>query len=372
MSSENSLQISEVRYLVISDIHFGNRRNPAWRIANNLWEYIEGFKDLDILFIAGDVFDKEMWFHSDDVPVIVNVFLKLYSHCEENSIKLRVLKGTDIHERGQFKTLAVMAKKFERLDFRYIGEVEVEYFQEYNLSCLYVPDNHLDGGKLSQEHIRKTVLSSGRDKVHIAIVHSWFNHHLPEIHKESCYDEEFFLSLVEFFISNGHIHIPQMYLRIITQGSFDRIAHNEDHPKGGVLFHIKGDESTWCFVQNTNALPFKTLKLASQDVDKCFDQVNKLVRDLPEYSWVSIRAKESHPFYHSVEELGRRYPLIRFEKKALVEKEQKLISSEVALKTDYTVIGLFKENIVDKILEEMTETDKSALRSLRNKLEALL
>lgn len=357
-----------MRYLVLSDVHLGNPRNPAWRIINNLTEFFDGFSDesqftnLDIIFIDGDFFDKGLWFFSDDINAINGWVLSLFEFCERHSIILRYIEGTSSHDRKQFRNFISLAERFSLLNFKYIEDMCVEAFYDFGITCLYVPDEHEHGGEKSQAVIKKHLDQLGLEKVDITIMHSWFKYQVPEVASASKYDEHFFLEITRYFISNGHIHGPSTFDRIFGQGSFDRIAHNEEHPKGAMLFEIRPDEQYPFFVQNKNALPFKTLHFKNNDLEKALASIDKVVVDLPEYSWLRIKAKESHPVLSSLEVLSKKYGHVRFEKiteEDEAKKKQNLVDQKAFENLDYVAIVLDKDNIVEMTLKEVEASETS-------------
>ena len=351
-----------MRYLVISDIHLGNQRNPAWRILKNMRTFFEDFSGdsqfakLDILFIAGDFFDKALWFSNEDVGNILSFILDLFGFCETHGIRLRYLEGTPSHDRKQFKNFLPTVNLFKGLDFRYIEEMCVEGFYDLGITCLYVPDEHEGGGEKSQILIQEKLEELNLDKVDVSMVHSWFKYQVPEVSSSSKYDEEFFLKHTKYFVSNGHIHGPSTYDRILGQGSFDRVAHREEHAKGGILVEISPEDSYFFFVENKDALPFRTVHIKTKDLDKALEQIDKVAVSLPEYSWIRIKAKESHPVLASIDQLSRQYTHIRFEKiteEEEIQKSQQLVNQKAFESVDYKAVHIDKDNIVNLILSEM-------------------
>ena len=381
----------QVRYLVFSDVHLGNARNPTWRILENLRDYFCQFKQdsfedkfgkLDLIFIGGDFFDKGLLFSSDEIVSITSFVCDLFLFCEQQRIRLRYLKGTDSHERNQFKNFVPVALRFKYLDFRYVEDMEVEFFNDLGISCLYVPDEHAGGGEKSQNLIEEKFKELQIEKVSIAMVHSWFKYQVPEVASTSKYDEKFFLDRVEYYISNGHIHAPSTFDRLVTQGSFDRIAHNEEHKKGAFVFDISPYNQLFFFVENKNALPFITVTLKDQKNDKHIDKelasIEKLASSLPEYSWIRLRGKESHPLLSSLTVLNSKYPHVRFEKITIEEEErvnQQLVNQKDFEDINYEAPRLDRDNIVSVLVEEIKVRRQGKINYdphfLRNHLERL-
>ena len=374
--------LTKVRYLVISDVHLGNQRNPAWRIIKNLRTYFGDFSEssqfikLDILFIAGDFFDKALWFSNEDVSNILSFILDLFGFCERYGIRLRYLEGTPSHDRKQFKNFLPTVKLFPLLNFKYIEEMCVEGFYDLNMTCLYVPDEHAGGGDKSQVLIAAKLEELGLKEVSISMVHSWFKYQVPEVSSSTKYDEAFFLGITKYYVSNGHIHGPSTYDRIIGQGSFDRVAHREEHAKGGILIELSPDDSYFFFIENKEALPFKTLHIKTKDLDKALEIIDKTTLELPEGSWLRIKAKETHPVLASIDQLGRQYTHVRFEKiteEEEVQKTKQLIDQQAFDTVDYKAVHIDKSNIVNLILDAMHRNEMDHdFNLLENHLKGLL
>lgn len=358
----------ELKYLVISDIHLGNHRNPTLRILRNLEDYLlldsKPTYNLDIIFIAGDFFDKALQFSQEDIFYINRFILKLFDYCEKYRIKLRYLEGTPSHDRNQFRNFSPFLPRFPQLDYRYIETMCIEVFEDLGITCLYVPDEHEHGGESSQRVIDRYFQDNHIEKVDITIMHSWFKYQVPEVASKTKYDEAFFLDRTRYFINNGHIHTPSTYERIVGQGSFDRMAHNEEHPKGGTLMTISPEGMHYLFIENKQALPFITLTLKSKDIDVCLKYIDKKVKDLDELAWVRIKAEEGHPFLQSLEVLKEKYPYLRFEKKALDSIQERLVNENAFMTLDYKPIELHKGNIVSMILSRVEVQDTSRLETI--------
>lgn len=375
-----------VRYLVISDVHLGNARNPAWRIILNMREYFCHFEEeafvakfgrLDILFIDGDFFDKSLFFSSDDIVAITSFVVDLFAFAERIQMRVRYIEGTPSHDRNQFRNFVPVARNFANLDFRYVEEMGVEYFSDLGITCLYVPDEHAGGGEKSQALIDQLLKDLKIDKVSIAMVHSWYKYQVPEVSSSTKYDEQFFLDRVIYYISNGHIHIPSTFERIVNQGSFDRVAHGEEHPKGAVLFDIKPDVQYFFPIENKNALPFRTLHFKNKDLDGALEQIDKVAPELPEYSWIRLKAKEMHPILGSLDLLNQKYPHVRFEK--ITEEEEsrslkQLVDQQTFDNVSYEAPRLDPTTIVDQIMQAMMDNKftNHDLPRLRSHLEGLV
>jgi len=237
------LNKSKVSYLVLSDIHLGHSRTKTEYIVNSLHNYFATnnklFKKLDIIFIAGDTFDKLLFTSSKEYILAIDWLTTLALYCVKNNIKLRMLEGTPGHDWRQVESFYTIISKLDiSLDYRYIQDLSIETMDDLGISILYMPDevNH-EAGKTYLE-VKSLLEAAGRTQVDIGIFHGQFHHQLPMIKLESSHNEEDYLSIVKYYINIGHIHISSSYGRILAQGSFERLAHGEEGSKGGMVMNI--------------------------------------------------------------------------------------------------------------------------------------
>ena len=338
-----------------------------------------GMSDLDILFIAGDLFDAALWFSNEDVAHILLFMRKLMDWCERHEIKLRVLEGTPSHDRGQSKNLVPIAETFKDLDFRYIETMCVEGFYDLNITCLYVPDEFGGSALQSQELIQAEMDSLGYDKLSIGIMHGMFKYQVPELASDRFkYDERFFLDRIQHFINIGHVHVFTTYERIIAQGSTDRLCHGEEGPKGGclqVIDPIQGN--SFFFVENKLACLFVTVHVRVKDLDKGIEQIRKKAESLPAFSHIRIKAARNHPVLNVFDQISRDFPMLFFSKLTEEEEQEKnkLLTQQDLLDINYTPIHITKENIVSMVMDGVKSKFSfrgEQLQKLENQLQSLV
>lgn len=378
------VQKQNISYLVISDIHLGVKRVSVRSILSNLKTVFTNFdKDgpmtkLDIVFIAGDLFDQALWFTNEDIVLIISFIRDLMGWCEHHAVALRILEGTPSHDRHQPRNLVPIAENFPRLDFRYVETMCVEAFNDLGITCLYVPDEFGGSAEKAQGLILNEVHRLGLSRVDIAIMHGMFKYQVPEITSDRYkYDEEFFLNLVRWFINIGHVHRPSTYERILAQGSFDRIAHNEEHAKGCMLMELDTNVGNkFFFIENKGAAIFKTIHVRWKDLERAVAQVRNVCSELPDNSHVRIKAAKGHPVLNVFDQLARECNGLNFSKITEEEEEekQKLYDSKALLTVDYTPIHIDKENIVPMLMTEVRNNfdfKPYLLDKLQQKLELL-
>ena len=357
------VQTSEkIKYLVLSDIHLGHKRNTTREILFNLTVYLDylspnsRFKDLDILFIAGDLFDQAMWVTDDDVVLIQQFASRLMKMCEHFGIRLRILEGTPSHDNHQPRILVPLAATYKKLDFRYVETMCIESFTDLGITCLYMPDEFGGSALEAQRLIQEEMDNLHLEQVDIAILHGMFKYQLPEIASERFkLDEEFFLKRVKAFINIGHVHIYTTYERILAQGSFDRLSHGEEGPKGAIYIELHPQGNSFYFVENTRAKKFVTCHVKTPDLEKAVAQVRKIASKLPDDAYLRIKTTKSHPVFTVFDMISKEFLMLTFTK--ITEEEeserQQLLDGNELLDMNYTPVQIHKENIVEMIMTEM-------------------
>lgn len=344
--------------LSISDVHLGNKNTSADFIMENLTKFFNGFSiknnfdDLKVVFIAGDLWDDALQFSSEYLPGFFNFWYGFTDWCTRKEIVLRVLEGTPKHDRRQGRTLEAYTRVVApKLNFRYVTDLSIEYIPEIDSQVLYVPDEcrrtaevcYQDTLTLLQEHQLSTV--------DIAVMHGMFKFQLGSIPMEAkVHDEELYLNLITQFAVIGHIHTRSQYERIFAQGSFDRIAHGEEQPKGAWYFTAgKGKSWTPIFLENKTAKKYVTVEV-SGSLEKSLAKIEKQISDLPKGSYVRISAKPGHDVFQAFDELRLNYPWFQFSKKTL--KEETEVSAPETF--NYSPISLNRETLTEAIFNEVS------------------
>lgn len=345
------------KYLVISDIHLGHNINKTPYIVNNLKsyfrDYAKEFNNLQAIFLAGDIFDRLLPNSSGDYLLAVEWLTELILYCKHNKIKLRILEGTPSHDWNQARLISSVISKLNiEVDYKYIDTLHIEYLEYENIYILYVPDEYKKDAKDTYEEIQSKLKELNIPNVDIAIMHGQFHYQLPMVKLESSHTEEDYLNIVKYFISIGHIHTPSVYGRILAQGSFDRLAHNEEEDKGAMLITITDkSDSYYKFLKNKNAMIFKTLKFKDEPIDKICNSVRSVISKLPMYSNIKIISEVEEHLSSSLKILSKEYPTynIKIDKIKNKNNTTELVKQEV-LKNS---LSITKDNIRELLLQEV-------------------
>ena len=353
-----------IRVSCVSDIHLGNRNNKARSIIANLNKYFsndEHLSKVDLVFLAGDVFDDLLSLSGEDIQHIGSWIARLLRICARHNVMVRVLEGTPSHDRGQSEWFDIINEIHQKnsgkkADLKYVKELCIEHIAAFDLHVLYVPDEwcHTTEGTLSE--VRELLEKNNLDKVDIACMHGQFSYQLPaHIPNIPRHDENAYLEIVRHLIYIGHIHVHSRSDRIIAQGSFDRISHGEEGPKGFVtsIIHPDGTDET-TFVVNETARKYITVTCHYEEVDENLKVIDRAVQDLPQESFVRIEAHYANAILTNLNTLRARWPLLVWSSIARDKDEKK--NSQITIlqeETLYVPIHIDRHNLSQLVMPRL-------------------
>lgn len=331
--------LKDIKYLVISDIHLGHNRNKTDSILKNLdnffLKYQKDLLDIDILFIAGDVFDRLLTSKSIEYKTIMTWLSNLLLWCKNNSIKLRILYGTPSHDHDQISAFTEVAKKLEpTVDFKYVSILSIEHMKDLDLTILYVPDEWRHDSSKTYQEVLDLLKEHSLAQVDIAIMHGCFRYQIPMldgmkfVHKESDY-----LDIVKFYITIGHVHTSSAYERILAPGSFDRLAHGEEEKKGGILCSISKDNKiSFKFLENERACLYNTIDYLNLEEQEIVKDLKKRLKSYPIGSNIRLLVKNDNQLLKNLKSLILQYPGIdvKFKTEAIIEKKINIMETLVS------------------------------------------
>jgi len=353
-----------IKYVVISDIHLGHKRNKTTDIITALYRFFEPYAsrdDIDIVFLAGDVFDGLLDLSDECVFEICQWIKWLIRYCDRCNIRLRVLEGTPRHDRQQsrlFETIKSIDHICNGVDLVYVKTLSIEYMPGLGIHVLYVPDEWNASTDKTLDQVKDLMQSIGVDKVDISIMHGMFAYQIPSnVKTVPIHSEIEYLSLTKYFIHIGHVHIFSVYERIIANGSFDRLCHGEEEPKGGVEVCIKKDGTgQYWFIENTLAKKFVTLTVTAKEIEAIIKYIERRVKNLPPDSYVRIKAKKDHPVFLGFDQIKTYFPMLNLTKSSLDDvddDEYQLMTDVMAVETPFIPITITKDNLLDLLFDEI-------------------
>lgn len=347
----------KVKYIVLSDIHLGHNNTSTQYIINNLNTEIFKHKDIDIIFIAGDLFHRLLDFNQNDVYDIVSFLYRLLIHCYNNNIILRVLEGTPSHDWQQSKIILELNNNLKTpIDVKYISKLEIEYIEKYNINVLYIPDEWSNDIESLEKEIRSELISKNIEQCDIAILHGLFNYQDPFNHVSFKYREEFFLNIIKHYINIGHYHTHSFFNRIIAQGSFDRLSHGEEEPKGYCYIEIdtkNKDLDKWTFIENKNAKIYKTFIVNNKT---SIENLTKKILSLPHDSHIRLKINENNPFNNIYEEFKLKLYNYNIKKQIIQSDKINALNSTKNDKTKLSMtLSLNRDNIKELLKNSILE-----------------
>lgn len=350
---------SKRNVLVLSDVHLGHRNTPMPFILKNLKTFFkdfavkDNFDDLKVIFIAGDLWDEVVHFSNEHLPAFMVFWFQFCSWCLFKGIKVRLLKGTPLHDGNQGKTVTAYTKTaFPALDYAYYDDIAIETITDLELTVLYVPDECRTTAEQAYQDVRTALYDANRTSVDIAIMHGMFTFQLGDIPMSSkVHREKDYLDIVDGFVAIGHIHSASQYERIFAQGSFDRIAHGEEGDKGALYFH-EAELDHWepVFLVNSGAKIYKTITIKPQTKDPLL-KVEAFAKTLPDFSFLRIVADEGSDILQSVDVVAKRFPLLSVTRKAIAKKKQ---HTEKVAEKHYVPLVLNRETLTEAIVSDVS------------------
>jgi DNA repair exonuclease SbcCD nuclease subunit len=299
----NHMKTKRVKVIDLSDIHLHHSRTPTAKIIEELDTAIDRSvktQDIDIIFISGDIFDGLVTATADSLHLILDWIYRLLRRCKDMDIQLRILEGTPSHDWKQSRWFETINEKFNvHADLIYFPALAIEHNTKHNLNILYIPDEWRADTKETYQEVLALMKEKRLEKVDIAIMHGAFTYQLPTIAhgKVPMHNEEDYLRIVKYFIFIGHVHKHSTYERIIAPGSFSRLAHGEEEPKGYVEATIFDDDTfTVSFIENKDATLYKTIEIDESIMtqDQALSFIKASLQSLPKGSHIRIKAKAGH------------------------------------------------------------------------------
>ena len=312
----------------ISDIHLGHPRINSLLIHENICEFLlPQLKDATHLFIVGDLFDGPINLSDTHASQILMTLMTLLTACDEYNVTMVVLEGTHSHDRYQSKILPVLHEKYNFKNHLYlISHLAIIELHD-GLKILGLPDNlPFKSSDECIKSVRKMLGDRGWDYVDYALVHGCFDKflppHMPHQPKVTFKHEQFDFVKGRVFV--GHIHFHSTYKNLIQHGSFARLAHGEEEPKGFVVLEKDSTSVKMKFIENKGSVPFLTWDVSkTKDHDKAIEVVTKKLNALPRNSVHYIRIV--HPSLELRSALNRmvneKYPDVIFSHKGIADNK---------------------------------------------------
>lgn len=312
MKTDRTKKPGVFSYISFGDVHLGHRQTPASHIVRNLTRMITDdlLKTLDAVFITGDLFDRQLQNGDDDVNIINRWITQLMFKCAAYDVHIYIVEGTPSHDRMQSQFFVEQKVNANiPVNLHYAKELEIVYNERWDAHILFVPDKWHPSTAVTLAQVKDLMAAKGLEQVDFAIMHGAFSYQLPSIVEEPTHDEEEYQRLVRHQILIGHVHIQTVRGKIYAAGSFDRICHNDEIPKGMFHFNVResGDfEAT--FVENKLAKRYVTWEVHGLDTKELNFAVKEKLKDLPKASSIRLRCDPGDVANGDIESFRKEYP----------------------------------------------------------------
>lgn len=363
-----------LRIAVISDIHLGHPNTTTMEIIANLERAFPDNAEtgeLDIVFLAGDIFDRLLYLPDENVLEIrlwINRFLRI---CKRRDVAVRVLEGTPSHDWGQSKIFSSVNEIGQiGADLAYQNTLCIEYIERFGIHVLYVPDEWEFETDDTWLQVTQLLKDHGLERVDYAVMHGAFGYQLPSHVSVPTHKEERYLSIVNHYVFIGHVHKHSSYDRILVPGSFDRLCHGEEETKGHLRVTVrKNADDEILFVPNEHAKRYVTINCEGLTLEDALAEIERKCEGLPKGSFTRIQAKKDDGIINSLDTLKDQYPWFtwssKISTKAMTDKE-----SLVDLRAKYKGIEIKQDNIEKLLMARIEQSIKDPV--IINRCKALL
>lgn len=314
----------------ISDIHLLHSRVSTEKIIeglNAVLPFNDKMRDVHRINLVGDVFDTVVEWEDNTVNTVSLWIIRVLRLCVEYDIQLRVLKGTPSHDGNQSSKFVYYNDLLEiGADLKYIDEVMMIKDERYGDITFYVPDRIRPRHIMVYEEYQEWLEKLGVDYCDYGMFHGFFEHQVPSM--IDCHQSEWYKPTMRYYIACGHDHHMSVNGIVLVQGSFDRLSHGEENPKGYFeTTSFKDNTYVANFIENKLATKQNTYLLDGLD-EKELDELRDEILALPTHSFVSIKVESQDyiPWIKVIESLvdGRKikFTIGKPNKKVKVELPQ--------------------------------------------------
>lgn len=378
------LRRGELNLAFISDVHTGHPKIPTASIVNGLYKAFPNNKEtseLDIIFIAGDFFDRNLYLSYDGVGEIQIFIRHILRLCEQHNIVLRLLEGTPSHDWKQGCMFTQIHELLEtKCDFRWVDNLSIEYIESLDINVLYVPDEWEHDPNDTWKQVQGLLHAQGLTKVDFSVMHGLFEFQLPAHLNISHHLSERYLGITEHYIDIGHHHtqrshrLPQFDSMVLVNGSFDRLCHGEEGAKGHYRVKInaggKGKDEL-LFVENELATKFITVNCLDMTLSDTLDLLATRVDKLPAGSHVRVIARAGSEVSVAKRELEMMWGSINW----MINREAReelMTTTDVTIAVKYQAVNISKDSVKRLLDVKFSDMDTSKKEKMYTLLDSVL
>jgi len=361
----------------ISDIHLAHPRTSTYHIVKNLREAFpdnEQTGKLDLLFFAGDVFDRLMNLPQDEVDAIQEWISDLLRICVKWNVIVRVLEGTPSHDWRQSKQFVNINNGLHiGANLKYVDTLSIERLDELGgLTVLYVPDEWNADASVTWLQVGELLRIHGLEQVDVACMHGSFDYQLP-IESVKNHNSDNYMTIVRHYIGIGHVHLrTERGGKILAQGSFDRLSHGEEAPKGHYRACIHPDGDYHWFVENPGARLYKTLDCRELNIDEVMELVGSYDQE-PDESCLRLMIRRGSTIQHGLKDLRKRFPQFKITTQMdelKVQEQQTLVQTHAPTLKPISITSTNISHLVDvRMRRQFPDNDDQYFQLVLNVLD---
>lgn len=362
--------------LAFSDVHTGHPNTPTDVILDNLRRELDTrLKERipDFIFIPGDFFDRLLNVPNAAVMYISGFIFDFLRIVKKHNIRLRILEGTPSHDWKQnYLFEQINADSDIQADVRYVDNLFIGYEEDFDMRILYIPDEWHENPKDTEYEVLDLMQKLGIERVDLAIMHGMFEFQVPSVMlgKLPAHDQTVYETIVDQLIIIGHDHKHKRNGKVVVPGSFDRLAHGEEDPKGYISFELKPNGNKVTFYENKGAAIYQTIDLTNYtDLYEALQYIEDTLSQLPRRANVRFKYIRGHAVGEYLAEIRKKYSEVRFSKPKIVQAEEETVKSISAVfEIEPERYSFNQYNLVDKLMEEVErrhpELDHDLARSI--------
>lgn len=292
-----------VNIVTLPDLHLGHPKVGTVSVHRHLIKYMyPELKNCDLLVIGGDFFHDLIGLNSAAGYHAISIIDDLINMAFQYHFYIRIVRGTFTHDRMQNKAF-IRVNRHDTEDFgfdndsewipfsreQFDGKPVIAFFNTVSvetdllgMNLLYIPDDLPYENVM--DHIHDVMEASHVKKVDLVISHGYFKHLLPlgipRVPKNTL-DWKEFEPFVKGCVLNGHVHIPSVYEKVVSGGSFERMCHGEEEDKGffTVVYDRDSGKTQFSFHRNPEALLFRTIRL-NKSPEKNIDRFKAKLKEI--------------------------------------------------------------------------------------------
>ena len=372
-----------IKIVDFGDVHMCHSTTPTEKIGEeivNCFPYGKWASSIDILSLHGDFWDKLMPNNHPDVYTTEQIIYYLLNWCKHHDIVFLIVDGTPLHDAGQMQKFVHINEHAKiNADLIFVEDIAIRYIPKFDINVLFIPDRP----RSHPDETYKTVLSimdkQNITSVDLAIMHGCFQYQMPKIAPEHKHIEDNYLSIVKGPILIGHIHNHSSYERIIAPGSFSRLRHGEEEPKGyvEVILQPSGDFKAK-FIENKEATIYKTIRLSNIDIEESLEKIDRVITNIPIHSRIRLECQQGHPLLADKEltalkmkYLGNciHWSFLVSTDKSVVAEDEEVFKEE----TDYIPLVINDKNITELVIEKVSShSDTKIIKLAQSLMESLV